>query len=347
MLESKQGIFLIFLPLLFPNISFAQTQSRRSEHQRYVAKADDVEIPGFPFQRHFTTDKYDRTITFYLSMKKSEEKLPLAVCIQGSGSQSVFLEYQGQIASGGPESIVLRDFGDRVRVLVVEKPGVEFLSQPSRPGSSLEGTAEFNREFTLPRWTEAINAATKASLKLDNVDTSKVLALGHSEGGQLACTLAAVNPAITHVAVMAGGGPTQMFDFIEFARQGVMYDPDQTAEERIAALLTDWQKVLADPDAADKFILGHSHRRWSSFAKVSSIDAIARSKAKVFIAQGTADMNSLPASSDVLYAELLTRGRDVTYERIPDADHGFMTADDTQGQGWTSTNGKAIEWFLQ
>lgn len=346
-----ERLFSMFRTLLATLCSVCPPSTIRlvsgDETPRYESKKDAEEIPKFSWQRYFTRDKFGRQITFYLSKirKKPDSPLPLIVCIQGSGSQSVFQEYQGQIASGGPEAVIAKEFRDRARVLVVEKPGVEFLVQPSRPGSSIEGSAEFNREFSLPRWTEAVNAATRAACSMKSIDETRLLVLGHSEGAQVACAVAAANPAVTHVAAMAGGGPTQVFDFIRFARQGVMYDPNATPQQRIDAFLADWQKVLDDPTATDKFILGHSHLRWSSFAQSSPIEAILKSQAKVFIAQGTEDTNSLPASAEVLYAELLARGRDVIYERVEGANHGFMTKDD-QGEGWVKTNGKAVEWFL-
>ena len=313
---------------------------------------DSSEQKKFSFERYFTRDKFGRVITLYISRPGPEptaEKLPLVVCVQGSGSQSIFQEIdtpQGKlIASGGPEAAVYRKCKNRVRILVVEKPGVEFLKQPSRPGSSDEGPEEFNREFTLDRWTEAVRAATIAAQKLPFIDNSKLLVLGHSEGGQIACEVSSVLENVTHVACMAGGGPTQMFDFLEMAKSGTMYDPSKSPAERVEDFLNDWQKVLDNPKAHNKFILGHSHLRWSTFMSSSPVEAILKSNARVFIAQGTEDTNSLPASAKVLYAELLARGRDVTYLEIEGADHAFMKPDDN-GDGWLETNAKAVDWFL-
>lgn len=354
---------LQFLTLLLVSVTFGQTDTESksrpksqgtsvTELEKYQLVPDSEPIEKFAFKRYFTKDKFDRRITLYLSKvtdKSASKSLPLVVCVQGSGSQSVFQKVEtGQgkvIASGGPEAVVARDFRDQVRVLVVEKPGVEFLVQPKRPGGAEESTEEFRREFTLERWAEAINAATLAVAKLDEIDSSKILVLGHSEGGQIACEVAAVNPNVTHVAVMAGGGPTQLFDFLQLARSGAMYNPNSTPQERVDTFLADWQKVLDDPMAYDKFILGHPHRRWTTFSQSSPVEAILKSKAKVFIAQGTEDTNSLPASAEVLYAELLARGRNCKYVRVEGGDHGFMTEGD-QGKGWRETNGQAIKWFL-
>ena len=328
-------------------------QSNEAQIQFEKPTLDTKEKRKFAFERYFTKDKFGRTISFYISRSGPEPaagKLPLVVCIQGSGSQSLFVEIDTKdgklVASTGPEAAVYRKLKNRVRILVVEKPGVEFLLRPTRPGSSEEGSEDFNREFTLERWTEAIRASIVAARKLPFLDNSKLLVLGHSEGGQVACEVASKLDSVTHVACMAGGGPTQLFDFIQMAKSGTIYDPLKSRDERLKDLLSDWQKVLEDPEAHDKFILGHSHRRWTSFMNSSPAEAILKSNAKVFIAQGTEDTNSLPASATVLYAELLARGRDVTYLEVEGGDHAFMKPGDDDAGG-LETNAKAVEWFLE
>lgn len=347
---------LVLAVFLATSAAFADPPRQDAESEskpiaRYEPKISLDSPKSFGFQRYQTRDKFDRMITFYLSKRRNQsngiKRLPLVVCVQGSGGQSVFMKHKGMIASGGPESVVARDFGERVQVLVVEKPGIPFLYQGGTAGSSEEATREFNREFSLPRWVEAVKAATLATLKLPFVDSKRVLVLGHSEGGQVACQVAASLAQVTHVAVMAGGGPTQLYDLLEQARSGDMYDPNATSQQRVETLMEDWKQVLDAPEATDQFILGHTHLRWSSFLASSPIEAILKSKAKVFIAQGTIDRKTLPASSEVLYAELLARGRDVTYLRVENGDHAFMTEGDTTGEGWVQTQSKAIDWFLK
>ncbi len=306
------------------------------------------EIPGFWMERYTTTDRFGRAITFYVSKaKEGAEKLPLVVCIAGSGCQSLFVEVetpQGKrIATGGPESAIRKALGDKVRLLVVEKPGVKFLDKAERPGSAEGSSEEFRREHTLERWSEAVGAAVRAGVTLPGVDGSRVLVLGHSEGGITACKVAADNACVTHVAVMAGGGPTQLYDLIELARQGKMGPPGEGEQW----IMEGWKSVMADPESTTLFFMGHPNRRWSTFCASSPVEEIVKSKAKVFIAQGTADIAVLPATADVLYAELLARGRDVKYEKVEGGDHGFMKASDPDPRaGWLEMNRKAVEWFL-
>ena len=71
--------------------------------------------------------------------------------------------------------------------------------------------------------------------------------------------------------------------------------------------------------------MGHPYRRWSSFNGVrQALDELLRTKARLFVAQGTADQNVGPSQRfDVLYATLLEHGRGVEARRIAGADHGF------------------------
>src|SRR5262249_17911793 len=140
-----------------------------------------------------------------------------------SGCASVFSERDGKV-SGGLQNLLLAAAEGRLRVLVVEKPGVAFGDRPKDPGSALEASAEFKREHTLLRWVEAANAALRATQRLHDVDWTRTLVVGHSEGGIVAAHLAAANPLATHVAVLSSSGPTQLFDLLALASQAKKSD---------------------------------------------------------------------------------------------------------------------------
>jgi uncharacterized protein (TIGR03067 family) len=189
-----------------------------------------------------------------------------------------------------------------------------------------------------------------ASQQLDDVDWTRALVVGHSEGGIVAAHLAAANSRATHVAVLAGGGPTQLFDLVELARRRRQPDEDPAAGERRARQVYEgWARVLADPDNADKFWMGHPHRRWSSFLKTSTLEGLLASRAAVFLAHGTADRAVPVASFDVLRAELTTRGRDVTVERLEGYDHGFRKPGEpaTEFAGFQQVLDRVTDWFLR
>ena len=90
--------------------------------------------------------------------------------------------------------------------------------------------------------------------------------------------------------------------------------------------------------------MGHPYRRWSTFLKSSVIDELKQSEAKVYLAHGTADKADSVIGFDVMRAELLAAGRDVTAERVEGGDHGFGV----KGQsGVQKVFGNVVEWFLK
>src|SRR5262249_58584058 len=117
-------------------------------------------------------------------------------------------------------------------------------------------------------------------------------------------------------------------------------------DARVNDILQGWAAVRAEPDSTAKFIWGHPYRRMASFLSASTTDALLRSTARIYLAHGTADDKVPIVAFDVLQAELLARGRDVTAERIDGADHGLNRAGQSMPQGMRAVMDHAISWFL-
>jgi dienelactone hydrolase len=327
-------------------LGFVACARASADDSAVVLKREPVGA-GVPFERFVTKDKFGRRITAYLSVARGKEPRPLAVFVLGSGPQSLFQKH-GDRVGGGLHYVMLDAARNRVRVLVVEKPGVKFLDMPKRPGATEGASREFVEEHTLPRWAEAVGAALRAAHSLPDVDSSRTLALGHSEGGIVAARVAAENPRVTHVASLAGGGPNQLFDLAELARRGDFGDPKADARARVQAVYDGWAKIQRDAQSADKVLWGHPYRRWSSFLASSTGEELARSKVRIYLAHGTDDKQSHVVTQDVLYADLLARGRDVTAERLEGADHGFYAKGERgYPAGMKDVLGRVVDWFLK
>jgi dienelactone hydrolase len=305
----------------------------------YQAEVDRNQSDDIPYQRYFTRDAFERRITFYITKPANPSvRLPLVVSILGSGADSNFILRDGRILDG--HRALRAIFAGRAHVLIVEKPGVSFCEHPKRMGTSDGASDEFRREYTLDRWAEAVTAAVRASRTLPFIDPARILVLGHSEGGLVASRVAAMNPFVTHIASLAGGGPTRLFSMVELARAGDLPD------EREAKLLADWAAVMHDPDSTSKDFQGHPHRAWTSFAKSSCMEELLRTKARIYIAQGTNDHNVAPVTFDILRAHLLAHGRDVTADRIVGADHGFSFQAEPKRDGQSELFGRIRDWFM-
>jgi pimeloyl-ACP methyl ester carboxylesterase len=312
----------------------------------YQAEEDRGQSDDIPYQRYFTRDALGRRITFYITKPADAAlRLPLVVSILGSGADSNFIRRDGRILDG--HRALRTVFAGRAHVLIVEKPGVSFCEHPKRTGTSDGASDEFRREYTLDRWAEAVSAAFRASRTLPFIDPARTLVLGHSEGGLVACRVAAMNPSVTHVTSLTGGGPTRLFSMVELARAGYIYgEAGNLPGQREEKLLTEWAMVMRDPDSPSKDFRGHPYRAWTSFVRSSCMEELLRTNARVYIAHGTEDHNSAPLGFEILRAHLLAHGRDVTADRVVGADHGFFFPTEPKRDGQSELFGRVRNWFL-
>ena len=297
--------------------------------QSATANLESSDLP-ISYARYSTVDKFKRKITFYVSKAQGEAKLPVALMILGSGGQSAFMK-RGDKVYGGLQSILLSRAKDKFRVVVVEKPGVEFCFDPPQPGSAVKCSKEFLEEHTLERWAEANRAALDASGTITGVSSGKGLVVGHSEGGIVAAKVGNLTKNASHIAILAGGGPNQLVDLKETMGSGV----DE-----------EWAKIKADPMSTEKFAWGHPYRRWSTFLSTSVIEEVAKGTYKVFLASGTKDQAVPVSGFHVAVKELKAKGRKFDSLLVDGADHGFAKPED-QGKpdGLFKVMDAVLAWY--
>lgn len=329
---------LIILAALFAPIqNYSQTI--------YKAIKDSVKVPRQPYLRFFTKDKYERKITFYISEVTGTAKLPLIVYVQGSGANSHFIIHNDQLIPANGHIFITESLNNKARLLIVEKPGVKYLDNPRES----QKNGAFNAEHSLEKWCEAVEASIKATIRSGLADSSKILVIGHSEGGLVACKVANdMSGLVSHVANLAGGGDSQLYDLLILARKGNLFkNISEDPASRVQYVLDEWKNIQAEPFNTNRFFLGFSYLRWSSFMQTSSLEQLENSKAKILIVQGSKDENLDPASADQLYAHLLSKGKNVAYHRLENADHSFKDVTKPNENGWKTEMEKILAWFFE
>lgn len=343
----QKVIAYLLCPLLLGLVIFTPIESAgQSKVKRYEPTKSPEPVPGQPYERFFTRDRFGREIIFYLSRTTGgQNPLPLVVYIEGSGCGSRFEEKDGKIRPAGGHIVVADVFKDKARVLIVEKPGVKYLAQPQ---GGCKDSLEFNREHTLERWAEAVEASTRAAHRLPQISRDKTLVVGHSEGGLVACRVARDLPQIvTHVSTLAGGGASQLYDLLTLARQGEFFDEvSSDPEVRVRYVVNKWKEIEANPMSSEKFFFGFAYRRWSTFLATSPIEELATVRAKIYIAQGTEDKAVVPTSADALYAQLVAKNKQVVYDRVEGANHSFRIKDRPKVDGWQELFERIAKWFI-
>ena len=292
-----------------------------------------------PFERFVAAGTGMPDTRFYIA--KQGSRVPLVLFIQGSGCAPTIYESAPGKPAASVFGLVPLGRGGKHAAMVVDKPFVPS-APPADKGGATACPAAFNAHFSMDSWLAALKSALGHALGLPYVDRSRVLVIGVSEGATMVTALARDMPQISHVALLGATGPSQYYDFVAnaYAQEG----SDAERLRRLQELDATYSAIAADPGSGSKFAWGHPFKRWSSFFKESSLAHLARSTARVYIVSGMRDTNVPTLSTEALYADLRTRGRDVQIRRIPDAGHDLLQPGAGYG-GLEKEYAAILQWF--
>ncbi|MBI3708805.1 MAG: alpha/beta fold hydrolase, partial [Proteobacteria bacterium] len=179
-------------------------------------------------------------------------------------------------------------------------------------------------------------------------DPTRLLVVGHSEGGMIVARLARLEPGITHAAILSGSGATALDDLYARARRhssATGADDPSAVRRQIAAVDDNVARILAQPDSIAEFAWGHPYRRWSSFLPARPADDLQASAAAVYIVHGTAD-DSVPIESfETLAAALAAANRAATIVRRENADHSLDLTGQAPPAGMAEVFRDVARWF--
>lgn len=292
-------------------------------------------IADTSFERRTVQDMRARTVSYYISHPKSGSA-PIMLVIQGSGCTPVLTVRDGKVSSS---VFNLEKFASdgKFTVMAVEKP---FSAIGIQSGSAQGCSAAFNDDFTAESWLAALQAALKDARKMLWVDQKRTLVLGTSEGAVMASLVAANDPAITDVVSISGSGTTQLFDFVAQAYRNC-FDTSlclADIEKNVVA-------IKSDPTSSTKFAWGHPYKRWTSFFAIDPGELLLKSKARVYIAIGTAD-DTVPAiSQELAVAKLVLNRHDVTVRRVAEGTHSLNRRGASNWDDLDRELSTALEWF--
>jgi pimeloyl-ACP methyl ester carboxylesterase len=296
-----------------------------------------IAVPGTPLEMRQVKDRLGRIVDYYVN--RPAAPAPLLLMIQGSGCNRVIQGSREGSSYATLFNLLPYAKEGRFTVLAVEKP---FSGRVTEGASgTANGCSEaFKRDFTAQSWLEAVEAALREARRLPWVDGRRTLVIGHSEGAAIAALLAARDDRVTDVVSLAGSGTGQLFDFIARSYQQCF---DRSA--CLAELETEARAIAAKPDSASDFAWGHPYKRWSSFFRLDPAAELLKSRARLYMAFGTADESVPPLSQEILVAKLLGAGRDVTIRRIPDAGHNLMPVGAADWSLLDKEYRAALDWF--
>lgn len=232
------------------------------------ADSDDAQLLAEALQHYgfsATTFVADGTEISYYLHQSAERPRHLVLFIQGTDPFPLF--FHQPTATGPRFSKVFSDdyqrLADDYAYAVVAKP-------------ALSGIRQWN-QFDVPQAYQDANYRQRRVSDLSEViahiqghslsEGGKIIVYGHSEGAQIAASLARSNSQITHLGFWSGNVLNNFYEFALFERLAALRgeQSDAQAHENILGLLDWYRSVLAAPESTDLDDWGYTNRRWASY----------------------------------------------------------------------------------
>ena len=177
-------------------------------------------------------------------------------------------------------------------------------------------------------YAEDVRAALAYLRTRPEIDGTRLGLVGHSEGGLIAPMVAATDPSLKGIVLMAGPAYTGRRILAFQQRYAVDHAPSLTPGERAAA--------LAKSDSAGREMAARS--AWLRFfLAYDPLPTARKVRVPVLILQGETDQQVTPEQADTLAAAFRAGGdRDVTLRAFPATDHLFLADPDGNPAGYSA-----------
>ena len=263
--------------------------------------AEEVRVPARDQQRD--------TLSFGCTFTKPRTggpRFPAAVTITGSGLE----DRDENLWPLVPAYRVFRQVAERLAA-----EGIAMLRCDDRSFGTSTGHAERATSMDFARDFEAQLAWLRARA---DVDPARTAVIGHSEGGMIGPLIAARDPRLAAVVVMAGPGKTGLAILRDQAAWPYLSAPSLDAAERVR-LTADTQHRLESDTAGGPWM--------RFFRNYDPLPTARRVRQPVLILQGALDRQVSAGQADTLGAAMRAGGnRDVTVRVFPRLNHLFLVS---------------------
>ncbi|MCA6423505.1 MAG: hypothetical protein IM568_11900 [Flavobacterium sp.] len=264
----------------------------------------------------------NNTINYYIfgNQITLEEKKPLFLYLQGSGANPIFIiNKDGSKSSSmilGPQWL-----NGKYHYVIIGKPGMKFADEESETANP-----NYDKKMSLDYRVNIADAVINDLIKSENIDKSRVVVAGHSEGGQIAPKIAYVNKYVTHLISLCGTSINQMYDFLIHIRKNVESNKltKDEGNKEIDSLLTIYKDIMLHPLSTEKKWAGHTYLRWSSTINNPPLQYLLKLNIPIYISVGTADRATTIENMDSTPIEFIKAGKNnLTYKWYWNYDHSF------------------------
>ena len=307
----KRFIFLFLIVLTVCNTSNAQ-------HESVTKNWKTISIQ----------DSILGKIDYHVYRNNIDKKKPLIVYLQGSTNFPLYyLKPNGRYSSGITLSI--NSMSNDYHIVLISKPNTPFVdSLEIAPSGRIQypWREGYSEKYSLHWRANSADKVIDDVLNKLNIDSSKIIVWGHSEGSQVAPAVALKNKNVTHVVSMAGNSLNDLYFFILMERFSALsgQKSNEKAQSNIDSLYIEFEKIYKNPESTSEEWFGESYLKWSSFTLKAPIENMLKLDLPILYVAGGNDLHSI-MNMDYAKLEFLRKGKDnLTYKVYPNYDHYFM-----------------------
>ncbi|MDI9312843.1 MAG: alpha/beta fold hydrolase [Limnohabitans sp.] len=298
-----------YLLLLLTNICFGQTDFKQQ------------------FKMFSLEDKKLGKVEFCTFNSTIDKKKPLMIFIHGSGNLPTF-HYIPSLKNYSWSSFSeVQNYKDNYHVIFVNKPSVPLFDtvQGENGNYSYSISEDFNQKYSLEWRAKATSLIINQATKLLPVDQSKIVVIGHSQGGQVAPKVALINKKVTHVVLLNSNSLNHLYDFTLQERLA-SFKGEQSYEQtqqNIDSLFSDYKRIFSDPNNVTKTWNNETYFRWASFSDETPLENMLKLKIPIYVIAGGKDLwGSFIMNTDYVQIEFLRyKKTNLTYLVYPNANH--------------------------
>lgn len=269
--------------------------------------AEDVVIP--------TTRGY--TLAGTLTRPKGAAKMPVVVTISGSGPQD-----RDSRISIVPNYAPFRDIAD-----TLGRRGIAVLRFDDR-GVGASGGAASRANATSADFADDVASAVAYLRARADIDGTRIALAGHSEGGFIAPMVAAKDPSVRAIALLAGPAYNGR-RVLEFQNENAIKAATQLTETQRDSIRRTVPKGLDSLAAANTWM--------GFFMKTEPSAALRRVKQPTLVLQGNTDQQVTPEQADSIVTILKSSGNTrVTLRHFPATNHLFLVDPSGAPAGYTA-----------
>jgi dienelactone hydrolase len=289
--------------------------------------AEDVVIP--------TSRGY--TLAGTLTRPKGATNVPVVVTISGSGPQD-----RDSRISIVPNYAPFRDIAD-----TLGRRGIAVLRVDDR-GVGASGGASSRDNATSADFADDVASAVAYLRTRRDIDGTRIALAGHSEGGLIAPLVAAKDPTVRAIALLAGPAYNGR-RILEFQNENAIKAATQLTETQRDSIRRTVPKGLDSLSAANTWM--------GFFMKTEPSAALRRVKQPTLVLQGDTDQQVTPEQADSIATILKGSGNTrVTLRHFPATNHLFLVDPSGAPGGYTALKdtklrrevlGALAEWVVR